>query len=89
MVVIQGEVDRVYENAPDVLHIQMANPLTIQKQNFNDVVVWNPWIEKAQKMNDFDDQEYKEMICVEVGQVIKPVTLTPGQSWRALQTISV
>jgi glucose-6-phosphate 1-epimerase len=27
-------------------------------------VVWNPGPEKAAKMSDFDDEEYKDMICV-------------------------
>ena len=30
-------------------------------------VVWNPWVEKAAAMGDFDDLGYKEMVCVEAG----------------------
>ena len=33
------------------------------------VVVWNPYIEKAKSMNDFDDNQYKEMLCVEPGML--------------------
>ena len=32
-------------------------------------VVWNPWIEKASAMADFDDEGYKEMVCVEPGVI--------------------
>ena len=52
------------------------------------IVVWNPWIEKARGMSDFGDEEYKNMICVEVGHVSSFVTLGPGLSWEASQTLT-
>ena len=33
--------------------------IDIQKSNFPDAVVWNPWVEKAKGMADFGDDEYK------------------------------
>lgn len=36
--------------------------IEITKDGLNDVVVWNPWADKAQKMADMDDEEYKEMV---------------------------
>lgn len=33
--------------------------ISIQKINFPDAVVWNPWIDKAKGMADFGDEEYK------------------------------
>lgn len=45
-----------------------------------DLVVWNPWIEKARAMTDFDDDEYTRMLCVE--PAVSPhaaVTLAPGE----------
>lgn len=36
--------------------------IEITKDGLNDVVVWNPWVDKAQKMGDMDDEEYKEMV---------------------------
>ena len=88
-IVINEEVDRVYENTPDTVKIVMPNPVVVSKQNFLDIVVWNPWAEKAQKMADFGDEEYHEMVCVEVGQVASPVKLLPGNTWGASQTLSV
>ena len=31
----------------------------VRKQGFPDVVVWTPWVDKAKKMGDFDDEGYK------------------------------
>lgn len=53
------------------------------------LVVWNPWIEKAKGMGDFDDEEYKNMICVEAGSVADWVVLAGGQTWAAGQTLTV
>ena len=44
-----------------------------------DVVTWNPWIEKSKKMADFGDEEYKEMICIEPGNVSRKDTLLGGE----------
>ena len=52
-----------------------------------DVVLWNPWKEKAQQMSDFGDEEYKNMICIEPGCVSRYETCEPGQSWTLTQVI--
>jgi D-hexose-6-phosphate mutarotase len=61
----------------------------IVSENFIDLVVWNPWVEKAKAMADFDDEEYKQMICLEVGKLGSAVSLAPAQSWSGSQTLSV
>jgi D-hexose-6-phosphate mutarotase len=44
-------------------------------------VVWNPWIAKSQQMPDFGNEEYKQMLCVESGNVAKNrIVLPPGRS---------
>ena len=69
------EVDRIYLDAPAVLKIRDASmpesgyggTFTIEKSaTLPDAVVWNPWVEKSKKMGDFRDDEYREMVCVEV-----------------------
>lgn len=74
------EVDRVYVDGGKrdslTIHVDKSSVephIIIQPFNFNDVVVWNPWADKAKAMSDFDDQEYKRMVCVEVGTVDKPI----------------
>lgn len=52
-----------------------------------DVVVWNPWIEKGKRMDDFGDDEYQEMVCVEPGRVSEPFDLEAGASYELEQVI--
>jgi glucose-6-phosphate 1-epimerase len=61
----------------------------LEKENFPDTVVWNPWIEKAKAMADFGDDEYKEMICVESGYVSQRRFLESGETFSMGQTISL
>lgn len=93
---INQEVDRVYPTTPNKLIITEKNKLNgdeivvVEKNSeFCDVVVWNPWIEKSLKMNDFDPNEYKEMICVEVGKVTELFDLSPGKVWKAQQCLLI
>ncbi|KAI8060218.1 galactose mutarotase-like domain-containing protein [Gongronella butleri] len=92
LVTIAGEVDRVYQDAPDQLVIftdTEGHQIKVEKEGMKDTVVWNPWIEKAQGMADFGDEEYHNMICVEVGSVAQWVQLKSGQQWQGGQTLSV
>jgi glucose-6-phosphate 1-epimerase len=81
-----GEVDRIYLNVPDCLRLRdegNGRTLTLQKQGMPDVTLWNPWVDKAQRMADFGDDEYREMICVETGVAMAtPLSLAPGQQWQ-------
>lgn len=61
----------------------------VRKDGFEDVVVWNPWVEKSKAMMDFEDLEYKSMVCVEVGSVTNAITLKPGETWSGSQILSL
>jgi len=61
-------------------------PLELKADGFTDAVVWNPWIEKASRMGDYGDAEYKEHFCYEVA-ACDSIKLEPGMSWTATQTI--
>jgi glucose-6-phosphate 1-epimerase len=54
-----------------------------------DAVVWNPWVEKAREIQDFGDDEYPNMICVEAGHVSAPVILLPGTAFEASEILQV
>ncbi|KAK3602521.1 hypothetical protein CHS0354_029339 [Potamilus streckersoni] len=92
-VFVNENYDRVYQNAPNEIVVNKVGTgktkVIIKKTNFPDVVVWNPWEEKAQGMADFDEKEYKTMLCVEVGSVFNQVTLGPGEQKEFSQIISV
>lgn len=93
-ITITGETDRVYTPAkgPEepVMVKQGGSPVfTLVRDNFKDVVVWNPWTEKAASMGDFEPKDgYKNMICVEAGSVRGWTSLEAGDSLNAGQTIS-
>jgi len=91
-VTVSGEVDRVYADGIDEVRINLGTSdggYVIEKVAMRDVVVWNPWIEKAKGMADFGDDEYRFMLCVEVGSVAKLVELAEGDKWIGGQSLTV
>ncbi|KAL5362075.1 galactose mutarotase-like domain-containing protein [Aspergillus floccosus] len=91
---INKETDRVYKSLDPKVPIVVSStvddqPLfSVARQGLNDVVVWNPWIEKAKGMADFGpDEAYKNMICIEAGSVASWQTLEAGDSWEGSQVI--
>lgn len=92
-VTITGETDRVYTPAkgpsePVVVNESNKKVFSVVRDNLNDVVVWNPWIEKAEGMSDFAPKDgYKNMLCIEAGSVKGWQTLEPGDAFEGAQTI--
>lgn len=80
---IGGEVDRLYLDTAATTEIEdpgFGRIIRIVKSGSDSTVVWNPWIEKSQRMADFGDDEYLQMVCVESGNVGKnKITLPPGE----------
>jgi D-hexose-6-phosphate mutarotase len=62
LVKINEEIDRIYDNISKI----DFNNITLES-NANFMVLWNPYIEKSKSLNDFEDNEYKNMICIEPG----------------------
>lgn len=88
---IGAETDRVYLAAPATIRIRdggNGRSVTVRKRGFADVVVWNPWIRWSREHDDFGDDEYLGMVCVETAQVGNPVRLAPGERWSGAQTLS-
>lgn len=86
------ETDRIYLTALDQLHIAdegHGRTISIQKQHMPDVVVWNPWIDKAQRMRDFGDDEYLRMVCVETGIIAATRVLPAGERWEGKTMFTV
>ena len=81
---INSEVDRIYFDTTGVVEIHdpgLGRKIRVEKSGSASTVVWNPWIAKAQQMSDFGNEEYKQMLCVESGNVVNnKVTLPPGKS---------
>jgi glucose-6-phosphate 1-epimerase len=92
MVTFEGEVDRIYLSTSEKLSVVDevgGRRIIIHKTGFSDAVVWNPWIDKARRMDDFGDEEYTKMVCVEAGAIASPVHLEKGRSWRGYQSLEL
>ncbi len=92
-VVIASEVDRVYLNTRGEFLIEdggLKRRIRIASQNARSAVVWNPWIEKADKMGDFGPEGYRGMVCVETANAAENVvTVAPGAEHRMVAIYSV
>lgn len=79
-----SEVDRVYTNTTGPVEIHdpvLRRIIQVEKSGSASTVVWNPWVEKSQAMADFGATEYRQMVCVESGNVApNDLTLAPGQT---------
>lgn len=68
--------------------------VVLEKEGFEDVVVWNPWIEKAAKTKDFGNEEYKIMMCLEAANAAvytrgSSIEIPGGGTWTASQRVHV
>jgi D-hexose-6-phosphate mutarotase len=92
-IAITGETDRVYlatKSKCVVSDPAWNRKLTVEKENSDATVVWNPWIAKAKAMTDFGDDEWPGMICIETCNVgDHAITLQPGQSHAMTAVVGV
>ncbi|KAF2274699.1 galactose mutarotase-like protein [Westerdykella ornata] len=88
---ITGETDRVYKSIPQdtTSVLEDGKPLfDVVRDNLQDTVVWNPWVEKAAAMGDFAPNDgFKNMVCVEVGTVDGWQKLDKGEVFEGGQII--
>ena len=85
---IEGEVDRVYVNAPPRVTLrELDAELRIESHNFPDTVIWNPGARKAAALDDMEPDGERHMVCIEAGAIQSPVTLVPGGRWSGTQTL--
>lgn len=73
VVAFHAETDRIYYTSPhDMPAITLLNPehrYTLDSDNSRSLVVWNPWISKAQRLSQFPHAAWQQMVCLETGQV--------------------
>ena len=92
-VTVNSEVDRIYlDTASDCL---IRDPIynrviRVEKEGSRSTVVWNPWVDKADKMGDLGDDGYLNMLCVESCNAADDVAIVPpGKSHRLSVRYSV
>lgn len=92
VVVFQSEVDNIYHEvtATDFeLNTGCEKVVKAEKRTFPNIVIWNPWVEKARTFLDFGEESYPHMFCFEVGCVYKFIDLEAGKSYEGGQTLTV
>jgi glucose-6-phosphate 1-epimerase len=91
---ITGETDRVYTPSkgpshPVIISEGGEHQISIVRENLDNVVVWNPWTDKANGMGDFEPKTgWQNMLCVEPGAVKGWQKLEKGDTFEAAQTIT-
>ncbi len=86
-------IDRVYPDTQATCIVEdplWHRRIEVAKTSSRATVVWNPWIERARQMEDFDDDRWPEMLCVETANVgPAAITLPPGQTHTMTATLRV
>ena len=81
-ITIVEETDRIYHSTEDidVIDPSLTRRITVSRMGSQDVIVWNPWIERARSMPDIGDEEWMNMVCIETANVGEhAVSLSPGR----------
>jgi glucose-6-phosphate 1-epimerase len=94
-VTFDGETDRIYTPPKGPSHPITVTDSTsgktrfrIVRDNLDDAVVWNPWVDKSAGMADFEPKDgWKNMVCVEAGSVKGWQKLEKGDAFEGAQTI--
>lgn len=86
---IQQETDRIYPKAGGHYQIFDQNRvISIDSPSCPSVVLWNPWIEKTQRLGDVAEDAWQKFVCLECGQIGETVQLAAGQTIQFQQTLS-
>lgn len=87
---ITEETDRVYFDTAATVEIidpSLGRTIRVEKSGSQSTVVWNPWIAKAKALDDFADEEYRNMVCVESGNVGKNKVTLPSCGRTTLKAV--
>ncbi len=92
-ILFDRETDRTYVNTRStctILDPSWERRIVIEKDRSASTVVWNPWEEKSQAMADMAPDGWKEMVCVETGNIGEnAVRLGPGETHTMTALIRV
>ena len=76
------ETDRVYTDLGPVQQLHTPHgTIEVAREHSRSAVLWNPWIEKSQRLSRFNHDDYLTMVCLEAANVLEDkLVLAPGQS---------
>lgn len=78
-----GETDRIYLDTPSRLSI--VDPgwnrrIHLDASGSRSAVLWNPWIEKSERLSQFASDAWQRMLCIETANVLDDALLVaPGE----------
>jgi glucose-6-phosphate 1-epimerase len=88
-----GEVDRIHlghEATCTIADPVLGRRLEVSKTGARSTVVWNPWVEKAQRYADLGEDEWSRFVCVEPGNVgPDALVLEPGEAHELGMRVAV
>lgn len=67
-----GETDRIYLDLPAQLELHDSGwqrKICLHSQQSHSAVLWNPWIDKAQRLSQFAEDAWQHMLCIETANV--------------------
>ena len=77
-----GETDRIYQGLPSRLELLDAGwqrKLILDSSGSGSAIVWNPWIDKSQRLTHYDADAWQGMLCIETANVLGDcIELAPG-----------
>jgi len=86
---VEAETDRIYFDAGSPLLLgEGGRRLRIEATGFPDVVVWNPWQQRAAAMPDLAPDDFRRFLCVEAALIGRPLCLVAGAEWFGRQSLS-
>lgn len=71
-----GETDRIYLGTPNQLSIldpTWQRRIQLRSSGSNSAVLWNPWIDKAQRLSQFAAEAWQGMLCIEHANVMDDI----------------
>jgi len=81
---LKGETDKVFINTSSEIILDdpgFGRSISINKENSNSTVIWNPWQEKTLQMSDMSSEAWINMVCIEPANVLENQRLlTSGES---------
>ena len=89
--IINETIDRIYYglNNETLILNTGSKALHISNEGFEDVVIWNPFLEGNANMKDLGEADYKKFVCVEAAQIKNKIVLPPNNNWLGSQNIKV
>jgi glucose-6-phosphate 1-epimerase len=85
-VTVGGEVDRIYQDVAGDVTVEdgrWRRRLVVATSGSRSTVLWNPWVDKGERLGDLGEHGYRRFVCVEAANAgADTVVLNPGDRHR-------